>query len=870
MKPRDLGAAIRKRGWLIIVITILAALIASVAARVQTPTYKVEIDVAAVAPEDPATHAPNATVAAIYAGAQMGSISNATESINIANGVHDRLLANGIDIPAEDLLAKVKSETDPTATFTRITVTDSSPTRVAEIANTWGEVLEAKSGDDITQQDVNLKNVLLNGTLVVTNQAVPPKKPTQPKPMVYLGLGIFLGLVLGFSTAIGIEYFDPHFRSIEEVEESVGLPVLGSTPKLKGSEAISLLSTGDAISGVNEAYSQLRSSIMFSVSGRPSKSILVAAAIPTEEAPYLAANLARSIALTERKTLLVDCDLRQQGVSRIMGAAGKSGLADSLAARKSIQPAVIETDLSYLSLLPAGPLADNSSDLLSLPLLDEYLRELEKEYEEIIIYAPALTSAIDGAVVASKVDLSLVVIDSERCSRNIVQSAMESFNMLHLKPTGAVLSNVKMGRRERSLRARAVAEVKRERVKTEAATLRKDRGRPSRQPAARMGVQPPLTAPTQAAGEIAPDKTVAAKPVKAAKQAKAPKPPKAPKAKRAPIIERKPKAEKPPKAAKVAKAPKAERPPLITRKAKPEKQPAATLEKMAPAGKIEQQRQVARPEPVEPTPYVSAASPSTPPRTEGAAPSSATHPEMARPAAETFMHAPKPDAEKPAVEATKPPREKAFAAERIAAQPGKSSSRITPVQATEGKTEEELAQLKEVLAEDFRRMGSSGASIPKDWLRAINDDKSPAKDLARIAISAYYMAFLRRYDISEENVKRITQSIIRMMRKEGEFSEMNEREAQAHLQKMLVDAGARFSSGAASNRPASARAEATSTPIVKQAKVEKERKRKERRFLRQEAAAQKKEEVPKASTNPQAVETKLWQDKGGEEDWEWD
>jgi hypothetical protein len=110
-----------------------------------------------------------------------------------------------------------------------------------------------------------------------------------------------------------------------------------------------------------------------------------------------------------------------------------------------------------------------------------------------------------------------------------------------------------------------------------------------------------------------------------------------------------------------------------------------------------------------------------------------------------------------------------------------------------------------------------------------------------------------------------------MMRKEDEFSSMSEKEAQAHLQKMLVDAGARFSSGTTnSRRTATAGTGASSVPPGPEAKVDRERKRKERRFLKQETAAQKKEEVAETPTNPQTVDTKLWQDKGGEEDWEWD
>ncbi|OFW56858.1 MAG: hypothetical protein A2V52_01590 [Actinobacteria bacterium RBG_19FT_COMBO_54_7] len=792
MKPRDLAAAIRKRGWLIIVITILATLIATIAARVQTPSYKVEIEVSAIAPMNPQTKQPDSTIQGVYALSVMASISNAMESIDIARGVHERLLANGIDIPAEDLLAKVKSEADVQTTFAHITVTDSSPTRVAEIANTWGEVIEIKSGNDEASQSSNLKSLLLGGTLIVTNDAIPPKKPTQPKPMVYLGLGIFLGLILGFSTAIGIEYFDPHFRSSEEVEETLGLPVLGRIPKLKASEAVSLLSAGAGITPANEAYSQLRSSIMFSVSERPSKTTLVVAAIPTQEAPYFTANLARSIAFTERKTLLVDCDLRQRAVSKIMEAAGRPGLADALAKKEAVAPSIIETEISYLSFLPAGRLSDNSSDLLSLALLDEYLEELEEAFDEVILYAPALTLAIDGAIIASKVDVSLMVLDSERCSRSIVQSAMESFNMLHLKPTGVVLSNVKMRRRERALRERMVVEGSKERG-TATRALGRDRDKPGSHEA-----KPPEKERRKSG---------------AVKKRQAP--------------------------AQASITPQVARSPVVIEEPKPEPKAEVPMEKIE-----------ARAEPVIAKPE------STPP------PASSIPPSVS-----VFKETAADKIREPAPETT---REKRFDS-HLHRGDLKGHTDITPATAADHKTEEELAQLKEILTEDFRRMGASGASIPKDWLRALNSEDPKSRELARIAIRAYYMAFLRRYDITEESVKRITESIIKMMRKEDEFASMSEKDAQGYLQKMLVDAGARFSNGRTegSSAPA-ARAESGTETIAKPGKTEKEWKRKERRFLKQQQPGRKTGEVPKSVSNPEPIETKLWQDKGGEEDWEWD
>jgi capsular exopolysaccharide synthesis family protein len=752
MKPRDLVAAIRKRGWLIIVIVLLAALFSAVIARVQTPSYKVEILVSAVAPKNPTNNQPDASIASIYALALMPSIASATESIDVAEATSERLRQNGIDVPAESLLSKVKAEADVNSAFATITVTDDSPTRVADIANTWGEVLEIQTSDNPEVNNPDLKEVLLGGKLVVTNRAVPPAKANQPKPLVYLGLGFFVGLVLGFGLVIGIEYFDPHFRSTQEVEESLDIKVLGIIPKLKGADATTLLATRADNSPVHEAYSQLRTTLMFSLAEKPFKSVVVASAIPTEDGPYIPANLAVSIAYIDRKTLLIDCDVRDKAISKLMGAADKPGLADSLALGEPVSPKITATKIPNLYLLPAGRTSEESSDLLSLPLMDEYLRELEDQYDKLVIYAPALITAIDAVVAASKANLSLVVLDAQKCSRNIVLSAMESFNLLHLKPTGVVLSNVKLSRRERAIHARKAAPASREYKKGVSAG----------------GAAQPLKAK-----ELAPRQSTASQEKVGALEA--------------PIKpEREPERSKgrPPKPAKT-KAKKA-----AFKKSDKGSKAKATSEMPGPSmGAIPRKDK---------TPY-------------------------------------------PAV---------------------------TPVSPAARSTEEELRQMKEIVADDFRRLGATGAPIPKQWLRALNADKPDVRESAKIAISAYYESFLHRYSISEESIKSLTESIIKMMRREGEFAHMSEEEAQKYLQKMLMDAGARFSTSlSVSGSPANAE-RAGDISSGKEREAEKEEGLEEEVVAKYEAEDAHTGEEQETARTSQPLETQPQPQDNGDIDWE--
>jgi tyrosine-protein kinase len=892
MKPRDLGAAIRKRGWMIIAIVILTTLIATLAARIQKPSYKAEITVSAIAPVG-ADGQPNPTIAGVYIMI-MSSISNAMEGYDVAVEVSKRLQANGIDLSPEELLSKTKAESEVQTSYATVSFTDSSPTRVVEIANTWGEVLETMSSDDASVQNESMKELLLGGKLLVTNQAVVPKKPSQPKPMVYLGLGLFLGLLLGFSTAIGIEYFDPHFRSPQEVEETLDLPVMGTITKLKSTEATTLLSSRRENTPAQEAYSQLRTTLMFSIQEKPSKSIVVISAIPTENAPYITANLAISMAHTERKTLLIDCDLREQMVSKMMNAADNKGLSDALAHAEPPEARIIKTSITHLHLLPAGKAPDFSSDLLSLALLDEYLRDLEREYDELIIHAPALSSAVDGVVVASKANLSLVVIDVQKCSRNVVLSALESFSLLHIVPTGIVLSNVKLSRRERALRARMAPAAPVEQKKESAAKTKKaDRAakskdvsrkrkaaakwevetmpapagpvrqaakpRPERRPLSSEGkAVRPLVATSEEVPPVAERRVetpqVPAEPVRetverqeildmetvkeAAPEVMEEVPPVAEQGLEAMLTPAEPVrdtgtvAEKWPlpggeavevAAPKVTKAPT----PFVKKAAAPampEKKARPVAEKRTLFGRKKVERLTPRVAEKKPEPLVKkVAAPAEPQKRPE--PVAEIQPQPGREAEEKVTpkvtEAPKREA--PTVSGAPRPQEALKEPVRVAA----------PTAISIGKTEEERGQLKEVLVEDFRRLGAAGSPIPKDWLRALNAEKPEIRELAVIAIRSYYMAFMRRYGISEGNVKHITESIIMMMRKEGKFASMNEKEAQQYLHKMLVEAGAKVSTGVAASRTAGSpqpKVSETAEPgnTGKGRKAEKERKRKEK------------------------------------------
>lgn len=649
MRLQDVGSAIVKRLWIIIALVLISTLVGGLIAYIQNPVYKVEIVVVATPPKNPTTKLPDATIAGAYSvGGILPSIANACESFDVATKVSERLIASDINIPPEELLDKVSAIPEMQSTSIRIAITDGSPTRAAEIANAWGDVLTLKTLPIEANElyDPTFGTLLLGGTIAFTNRAVPPKKPTQPKPLLYVGLGALIGLILGLTLVIGIEYFDPHFRSTQETEEILGLPILGIVPKERGAKANALLPTLEEGSLAWNAYSDMRSMLIFSQKDEDVRSILVAPAIPFVAGPTVAANLAVSIANSGRKTLLIDGDMSEQSVSSLLGASEKPGLSDALEQEQSLYGKVIKSGVGDLDLLPAGKTSPKSTDLISLPFFEEGLHELEDLYDLVVIYAPPLIMSMNGAVIASKTHVSLVLIDADLCTRRMALEALITFERLNIKPSGVVLVNVKI------------------------------RG-----------------------GEHA----------------------------------------------------------RVATKAKPA--PVATMKE----GKRKEAAAVA----------------------------------VARPSLTKSATTP---VEPVIEEETKPAAERsALLTSARTAPPPSPAVKTVPEPTVDSKVSEEAEQVNEVVVDDFRRLGEKGAPIPKTWLRALNSDKPDVRDSAESAITTYYNSFLRRYSISEESVINITDSILKMMRREGDFARMSEEEAQQHLRKMLVDAGARFATTSPKN-----------------------------------------------------------------------
>jgi len=191
-----------------------------------------------------------------------------------------------------------------------------------------------------------------------------------------------------------------------------------------------------------EQFKILRSNLLFPVSGKPPRSVMVTSPMPGEGKSFVAANLAISVAVNiNRHVLLMDCDLRRPSIHTRFGFSDVPGLSDHLANGVSLSDLLIRTSIDKLTILPGGRPPDNPSELLSSERMSELLAEATERYQDrlIILDSPPPTLTAETSVLARWVDGVVIVIKHHKTTREGVADVIEK--MGKDKILGAVINN---------------------------------------------------------------------------------------------------------------------------------------------------------------------------------------------------------------------------------------------------------------------------------------------------------------------------------------------------------------------------------------------------------------------------------------------
>jgi len=192
-------------------------------------------------------------------------------------------------------------------------------------------------------------------------------------------------------------------------------------------------------SQVSEAYRSIRTNIQYSSIDNEIKSIVVTSSDPEEGKSTTVCNLALAYSQSEKKTIIIDCDLRKPSIHKKFKLSNLVGLSDVLVGNKELDEAVnIYSD--NLSVLTSGKIPPNPSEMLGSKAMELLIKIIKSKYDVIIIDSPPLHAVTDAQILATRVDGVILVVKADSTNRNSLLQGKDLLNKVRGNILGIILN----------------------------------------------------------------------------------------------------------------------------------------------------------------------------------------------------------------------------------------------------------------------------------------------------------------------------------------------------------------------------------------------------------------------------------------------
>ena len=432
MELQDYLRILRKR-WLTIVITTLVVVgLAAAATALQTKQYASSTQFfVSVSGADTTQLQQGST----FTQERVKSYSELLTTPRALNPVAEEL---GGGVEASDLADKVTVTTPPETVLLQVEVTDTSPEDAQEIATAIGETFP-EVVSEIEQPEGNGTSPI---KVSMVKEATTDDTPVSPQPLRNLGLGLVLGLLLGFGLAMVRHLLDTTVRTNEDVEEITEEPMIGAVHYDPRAGKEPLIVESDPSSPRSEAFRSLRTNLMFVNAATHPRTILVTSSIPGEGKSTTIANLALTLTQSGSRVCLVEADLRRPRLMEYLHLEGSAGLTDVLIERASIDDVLQPYGSAGLEVLGAGAIPPNPSELLASEAMSRVLTALSARFDYVLIDTPPVLPVTDAVVLSTKVDGVIVLVGTTIVRKEQLEATLDSINAVDNTLLGLVLNRV--------------------------------------------------------------------------------------------------------------------------------------------------------------------------------------------------------------------------------------------------------------------------------------------------------------------------------------------------------------------------------------------------------------------------------------------
>ncbi len=297
----------------------------------------------------------------------------------------------------------------------------------------------------IEYEKAKIAEAVTVGQVEIVDHAARPVKPAGVGLAELLGLGLFVGLVLGTAGAVLADRLGKSISQRVQVEH-LGMSVLGVVPRCGGRVGEGAEQNGaNSSDAVVEAFRGIRLNLMTAYGAAAPLVVAVTSPGSGDGKSFVSSNLALAFAYAGHRTLLLDADLRRGGLHRALNLSRQPGLTDLLVADAAPEQALQTTAYPSLDFLGSGSRRRDAPELMGSARMADLVTSLRSRYGAIVVDTPPLGAGVDAFLLATHAGSLLMVLRLGRTDRELAEAKLEILRSLPARLLGAVLNDVREG-----------------------------------------------------------------------------------------------------------------------------------------------------------------------------------------------------------------------------------------------------------------------------------------------------------------------------------------------------------------------------------------------------------------------------------------
>jgi len=328
--------------------------------------------------------------------------------------------------------------------------------RVSALKSDYLDLRRRSIQYNIFQQEVDTNRALYDGLLqrfkeigvaagvgvnnvAIVDTAAVPELPSSPRLLLNLAISILAGFGLGAALAFALEQLDEAIADPSEVEHRLGLPLLGSVPKVDdgGTPRDALL---DRKSELVDAYIAVQTNLAFTTERGVPRSFSVTSTRPAEGKSTTSLALATMLARSGKRVILIDGDMRSPSVHHLGNVGHDHGVSNFLAGDDNYESSIFHMDDLNLDAMSAGPIPPNAAELLTGTRMRQLIDRLHENYDHVVVDSPPVMGLADAPLIAGHVDGVIYAVESHGIRSSQVKTALSRLAAVRTRICGAVLT----------------------------------------------------------------------------------------------------------------------------------------------------------------------------------------------------------------------------------------------------------------------------------------------------------------------------------------------------------------------------------------------------------------------------------------------